>query len=153
MLLARIIPALPLAAIAALSAGAATGQPYRWVDENGVTVYSQTPPPGVAERVDIAPGPGAGETEAARQRLRRQIEQDFDQRGDAAKVAEAEDKMAAAAKQRADACAAARQNLDTLENLGARMLRMPDGTVRRPGEQERLRMMDEARGQIGDACD
>jgi len=141
------------AAIMAL-AGPAPAETYKFVDDNGVTVYSQTPPPGAgAESVHIAPGPGGGETEAARERLGRQIEADFDQRTDDAKAAEEQARSAHTAADRADACAAARQNLQTLENLGARMLRMPDGKVRRPGEQERLNMMEETRGQIADLCD
>jgi hypothetical protein len=129
-------------------------QPYRYVDENGVTVYSQSPPPAApAARVDIAPSPPAADTAAALQRLQQQIEQDFDARGDEARAAEAAATDADAAAKRAEGCAAARRNLQTLENLGARMLRMPDGSVRRPGDEERSEMMDEARTQITDLCD
>jgi hypothetical protein len=132
----------------------APAQPYRYVDENGVTVYSQSPPAAApAVSVDLAPPPPAAETAAALQRLQQQIEQDFDTRGDEARAAEAAATEAAAAAKRAEGCAAARQNLRTLEDLGARMLRMPDGSVRRPGDAERAEMMDAARAQITDLCD
>jgi hypothetical protein len=44
------------AALAALPAAAAL---YKWTDENGRTVYGDTPPPGVkAERISVAAPPG-----------------------------------------------------------------------------------------------
>jgi len=146
-----------LALLIALSGAlpqAASGQPYRYVDENGITVYSQVPPPGAeAATVEIAPAPSDADIDAARERLRSQIEQQFDQSQEQSESAEAQAQQSAAAAQRAKACAAARQNRQTVQDLGARMLRMPDGSLRRVGDDERQAMLDEADQQIAELCD
>jgi hypothetical protein len=44
---------------------AAAAQMYKWIDEKGVTHYSETPPPdGKAAKVDIRPATGASSTSA-----------------------------------------------------------------------------------------
>jgi hypothetical protein len=142
-----------LTVLSGASPQAASGQPFRYVDENGVTVYSQTPPPGAsADAVELAPAPSAADTDAAIERLRGQIEQQFDQRQDQARAKAAEAEEAKAVAQRAEACATARQNRQTLQDLGARMLRMPDGSVTRIGDAERQAMLDEADRQIVELC-
>lgn len=153
--LARLlgITALVLAAPAALPAAAA--QLYRYVDENGVTVYSQTPPPGgeaAAITVDAA-APSAADAAAAREQLREEIERDFDARNEAARAAEEAAEQAAAAKARAENCEAARTNLATLTDLGARVLQMPDGSVTRISDEEREALMRKAEMEIEDLCD
>lgn len=132
-------------------------QVYRYVDEQGVTVFSQHPPPGAAgtpvESVPVAPPPPAAATEAARERLREQIEQSFDQREAQAQSA-AEARVAAAeAAERASACAAARTNLETLQGNPARRLWRPDGTLFLPSAAERDSLIAEARAQIEAHCD
>ena len=68
---------------AALGAATARADFYKWVDEKGVTHYSESPPDtGQAKRVDIAPSPPsatrppvdwkAKEAEVRRQRLRKE---------------------------------------------------------------------------------
>jgi hypothetical protein len=55
---------------------------YRWTDENGITVYSERPPPGAeATRLIPDPGPSPEESERAQQRIRSLVEQDYDRRG------------------------------------------------------------------------
>lgn len=143
-----------LAALSGATPQAVLGQPYRYVDENGITVYSQLPPPGAeAATVEIPPAPSDADVSAARERLRGQIEQQFDQCLEQAGAAEAQAQQAAAAAQRAEACAAARQNRQTVQDLGARMLRMPDGSLSRIGDDERQAMLDEADRQIAELCD
>jgi hypothetical protein len=149
----------PLAALLAWSCTAgwltpAGAQMYRYVDENGVTVYSQVPPRSVdATEIQPDPGPSAAARNAALQRLRRQLESDFDRRSEAKRQAEQQAEEAARAEVRANNCHAARTNLDTLQNLGARHLELPDGRVVTPGEQQRQRLIEDARAQVRENCD
>lgn len=126
---------------------------YRWVDENGVTVYSQTPPPsGDAVKLKKQHAPSTEAANAARERLRKQREQAFDA-DQARKEAEAEQaKQAADDAQRAKNCSGARANLEMFRNLGRRMIRTPDGKIQRLSEEEVKMQIDKARGQIEAHC-
>jgi hypothetical protein len=147
----RHLPAL-LAAL--LCCSIADGAMYRWVDENGVTVYSQTAPMGSdAVRIDRQAGPSQAEQEAARTRLQEQLEQAQDAE-EAKKAAEAEAATKREeAEQRFTACEAARHNLETLRNLGPRMVRTPDGEYRRMSEEEVAAGIAQAQDQIQKSCD
>lgn len=71
--MSRLLPyGLLAAALAASPIVSATGEVYRWTDENGVRHYSDSPPPGqahdtvkVASTARSAPPPSAAETPAA----------------------------------------------------------------------------------------
>jgi len=108
---ARILLASLLAL--ALPAAAAT---YKWVDEKGVTHYSETPPPEgtPAKKIDIAPTPpssGTAKPETADDWKTKELE--FRQRRLKKEHAEADaDK---AADERKDRCITARNRLDVLE--------------------------------------
>lgn len=63
------------AALLALGAGSASGEIYRWVDENGVTHFSQEKPvDSDAKSVDVPPTPPDHVIEEAQQRTTRLIE-------------------------------------------------------------------------------
>jgi phage protein D len=129
---------------------------YRWVDENGVTVYSQTPPPAAdAVKLKATPPPRAEDAEAARKRLEQQRERVFDE-GEARKEAKAEqEKRAKEAQTRhtiAANCEAAKKNLETLQNLGNRMVHTPDGRYLRLSEDEVRTQIEKARRQVKEFC-
>ena len=96
-------------------APAAIGQVYKWVDENGRTQYSESPPPGVkATRVDTGPAgppPAAAKTPDWKQQeiesRKRRIEQD--QKDDAAK------RQSIDAGNREELCRLARRDLNVLQ--------------------------------------
>lgn len=140
--------------LACVCSGGTNAAMYRWVDENGVTVYSQTPPPSApAVRIQKQPGPSPEDEAAARQRLQQQVEQSFDAKEDQ-KQAETERSAEEGERgQRAEACAAARQNLQTMENLGRRFLRTADGELTRPSEDEVAMRIRTAQEQIEEYCD
>lgn len=129
---------------------------YRWVDENGVTVYSQTPPPsGNAVTITKQPPFSADDSTATPERIKKRREQALDE-GEARKEAEAAQaqkvKKAENDGRRAANCEAARANLEKLRTLGRRRVRTPDGKVLRlSGEQVRTRI-EKARIQIEDYC-
>lgn len=141
------------AALLAWHTGTAA-QIYRYVDENGEVVYSQTPPPnGDATTITPDPGPGDAEAAAALERLRRQLEDQFDRRGAGERAAEEAAGQAARAEQRKKNCQAARTNLSTLQNLGGSYLELPDGRVVAPDAGQRRRLIEDAQGHIRDNCD
>lgn len=144
---------VPLLAAGLLLASVGLAQPYRYVDENGETVYSQTPPPGGdAVRVPVLPGPPEAEIEAARTRLQQQLEAEVDAEAAAAKAAEEAGKASAEADLRRKNCAAARQNLETVRNLGTRRLPGADGTLAPVSDEERARLTQQAEQQISEFC-
>lgn len=127
---------------------------YRWVDENGVTVYSQTrPPAGEAVRIKPDPAPDPADAEAARQQLKGQLEQSFDAEEEKKQAAEERSRQKEADTLRAENCRAARHNLDMLQNLGRRAVRTPDGRFLRPSEDEVASMKEKARLDIEEYCE
>jgi hypothetical protein len=127
---------------------------YKWTDEAGQTVYSQTPPPGGnAVRIQAPPAPDPAEVERRRQELQRGIERSFDQAVEReASGAEHRGEERAGATRAAN-CEAARRNLETLQNLGKRRVRTPDGEYLVLSEDDREQQMREARDQISKFCD
>jgi hypothetical protein len=126
---------------------------YKWTDETGQTVYSQTrPPTGNATRIDKAPAPDPAAAEQRRQQLREQLERSYDQETEQGRL-EAEEEEAERQRQtRSKNCEAARKNLQTLENLGRRMVRTPDGDYQLLSEQARQEKMEKARADIEKYC-
>jgi len=127
---------------------------YRWVDETGTTVYSQLPPPGTTPAATIKPdaGPKPEQGTAARERLRDQVAEDFDQRDQQARDAEAAGKQAAEQAARQTNCEAARKNLETLKNHGGGRLRTPDGKTGFLSKDDLAAQQAQARRQIEDNC-
>jgi hypothetical protein len=129
----------------------ASAETYRWVNEEGVVTFSQTPPPDVkAETVEIrntAPSTGG----SSKERLEK-LRQDLADRAEDRELKKAEKKerkeIAAESKKN---CATAKKNLDQLTALGNRLYKTGDNYVRLT-EEERQQKMKEAREQIKEYC-
>lgn len=126
---------------------------YKWVDGDGVTHYSQQPPPsGDAARVRVD-SPPADEIERERQQMEatgERLEVQREQRREAEQEAR---ESATDREQREQRCADLRSSLTKLtEN---RRLLVPDGEegVRRLSEGERQERVAERRSQIEEYCD
>ena len=135
-----------------MAASASSAQTFRWVDENGVVSYSQTPPPsGKAETVEIRPTPqqDPGAAKARLNRLRQQLE---DREEDRQLARESQQKTAAESAKREKNCQAARDNLRNLEGLGNRLLHTSNGEYVRLTEDERQTRMQTARDNIKSYC-
>ena len=124
---------------------------YKWVNEDGVVTYSQTPPPGIeAERVNVRgsnkpTGPSSKEKlDQLRQRMADSVE---DRALEKKKLDEEKSKLAIQSKN----CEAARSNLQKLNGLGNRLYKK-DGEYKRLTEEERQSLMQEAREQIKSNC-
>jgi len=149
-------PRLRLAIVLAglIAAAGAQAAMYKWTDENGQTVYSQTPPPsGVALELKKPAEPDPAEAERAREALRKEIERSYDQAEERERVSDEEAEQQRKDKARAKNCEIARNNLSTIENLGRRRLVTPDGKSVFLSEEERKAKMSEARSNIEKYCD
>lgn len=144
----------PLLILALTCATPLSAETYRWVDENGATVYSQSPPPAGRQAETIKPPPPPAITpEEARRKLDEQRQFLEDRREDR----EIGKEKTAAGKEetqrRSQNCQAARANLKQLEGNTQVRMRDADGQYRRYTEEERQAKMAEARQQIEQYCD
>lgn len=106
--------------LAAVALGATV---YKWIDEKGVTHYSETPPAAErrARKIEVQPASSATADEGGKVEGKswQQKEQEFQKRQAEREEARKQDEAAEAAtrrdaKTREERCAAAKQNLDTL---------------------------------------
>lgn len=150
---AHLVPALSALAFALMAPGQGHAEMYRWLDQTGVTVYSQSPPPsGEATEIRKDPAPRASDVEAARTRLKQQLESEFDDREAETERSAKEAEKEESARRDSEACAAARSNLKTIENLGARRAVTPEGDAVYLSDRQRRDLMDKARDQIRKTC-
>ena len=128
------------------------GKMYRWVDENGVTQYTQIPPPkGDATEVKPPPPPAVSPEEAQR-KLNAQRQQLEDLREDRSlakqKTKEGKEEKAANTKN----CQAARNNLKRLQENPRGRWMQKDGQQTRHTDEERQAKIKEAQDQITEFC-
>ncbi|MDZ7787474.1 MAG: DUF4124 domain-containing protein [Halofilum sp. (in: g-proteobacteria)] len=152
MMVAKLPALCGLALGLVLSAPLQADEIYKWVDEEGVTHYSQQPPPsGDAARVGVDSPPDE-ELERERQEMEatgERLEARREERREAERQARTN---AAEREQREQRCADLRSSLSKLtEN---RRLLVPDGegNVRRLPEEERQERVAERRRQIEEEC-
>ncbi len=133
--------------------GLAQAAMYKWVDEHGVTHYSQFPPSEREHQTVVPPPPPAADPEGAQQRLEDLLKRQDESAKAKTEAAEKRNQAAAEAERRAKNCSIARANLDKLTNLGHRRLTGPDGAAYFPTEEERQQRIAEARKQIEEYCE
>lgn len=148
----RIHIAIALAGIlASPGVGAAM---YKWTDENGQTVYSQSPPPkGNVRQLKKAPGPNPVEAERARETLQREIERSYDEASAREQANGEEEERQRDLEARTKNCDAARSNLTTIRNLGRSRILTPDGEYVFLSEAEREVKINDAQAGIEKYCD
>ncbi len=125
---------------------------YRWVDENGVTQYSQTPPPAQDADKLKPPPPPAESPQEARRRLDLQLQQIDDRREDRELADEERRRKEEERRIARKNCDSARTNLENLQSASRRLVRMHDGSYKRLTEEERQERMQKAREQIETNC-
>ena len=135
--------------------GNAAADVYKWVDDQGQIVYSQSPPPPPKRsvRVKMVPGPDPAEIAHAQEALQQSIERIYEQEEKKRQARAEQDAQKEIQKQRAKNCEIARQNLNTIQNLGRRRIISPDGTPVFLSEEERAARIEEARKNIEAYCD
>jgi len=125
---------------------------FKWVDENGQTHYSQTPPAsGQAVTVDVPPPPPIDPEQA-----RDEIETLIEQQQEAEKTEQLEQqKREEEAQQQAfrdENCRIAQENLTTYQNNPGRRVVDAEGNVTRMVEEDRQQKMQEFQQQIDEFC-
>lgn len=133
--------------------GLAQAAMYKWVDDKGVTQYTQYPPPDHKVQVIAPPPPPAEDPEGAQKKLEATLQKlDAERKADTAAKEEAK-KSAEVAKQRQQYCQAARSNLEKLTTGGRRRVTGPDGVATYLPEEERQKKIAEAKDAIKKSCD
>ena len=131
----------------------AYGKTYRWVDENGVTVYSQSPPPEGEATVVKPPPPPATPPDEAWKKLNEQRLKLQDNREDRTEAKEKEQKQEVSEEIRRKNCEISRENLKQLEGLPPRLVRTSDGKYVPITEEDRQKRIKETRDQVKEFCD
>ena len=130
----------------------ATAKSYRWVDENGVTIYSQSPPPSGDATVIKPPPPPATPPEEAMKKLKEQqaaIDKSRSKKNEADKKDGKEAKNAEIKKQ---TCEASKKNLEQLELHPRVRMKMDDGSYKQLTDEERTAEIQEAKKGIEKYC-
>ena len=142
-----LLPILALCCFAAAEAGM-----YRWVDENGVTVYSQTPPPDRQSVSIAAPPPPARNSQDTTGVLEEQMKKFQDRRDLKTENAERQAETDALQAKRDQDCQAARHNMTILEGPPRKLISTPDGQYHRLDPEERQEQIDKAQKLIDEYC-
>lgn len=136
----------------ALASGAAEARTYKWVDENGVTQYTQTPPPkGDYDKIK-GPGAPAVNPDKAQMDLEQRLKDYEKRRDDSQKQREESGKTSQEAAQNKADCEKSRQNLKNFE-LHPRMKYTDEkGNVSYMTDADRQKKMQEIRDTIKKVC-
>ncbi len=143
---------IPLVLILSLLAPfAAHGEMYKWVDENGITQYTQYPPrDGKAEKIKPPPPPAIS-SEEANEQLKAKTEE-FDKRRATAVEQESKRNEEAARQARISKnCEIAQQNMAFLDR-GRPRYREGDGSIASLTDETRQAKMQQAREQVEKFC-
>jgi len=125
---------------------------YRWVDENGVTVYSQKPPPSGPITIIKPPPPPAISPEEAQRKLDAQQQRLEDLREDRALEKKAAREKKAESERLKSNCEAAKRNLAGLIARPHARQKGSDGEYRYITEEARQKKMQEAKEHIQENC-
>lgn len=148
-----------IALAGALLAGhAAAAQFYKWTDENGVTHYSEAPPPEtVKNSTEVkVPSRQPSGTEAAAQNLQKQREAALKALDEAGKKKPQPTPTAAAKgdkEKNAERCKQLQANLAVMENSGRVSEKDEKGEKRYLTEEEKAKRLDDTRRQIKAYCE
>lgn len=144
--------ALIVAGVGLLAAQPGLAKTYKWVDENGVTQYTQTPPPkGDFQNIKAPPKPAIAPSEAKRQ-LQDKVDAYDERRTEGAKSEQEADKTRTdTAKRQAD-CAQAKKNLEYFQTHSRIKFTDKDGNVSVLPEEERQKKMATSRENVQKLC-
>lgn len=133
--------------------GAADARMYRWVDENGTTVYSQSPPAsGEAAEVKINTSTSTPRKQPATDVATQSSDPSQESAGKPANGPSKEE-IAESNKIKSENCAAAQHNLNLYTSLGNKLVKTPDGLYKRLTEEERQQKIEQSKAQISEFCD
>lgn len=127
-----------IATLAALSVSAAQAEMYRWTDDQGRVVYSQTPPPDgrASSTVAAPPAPSAEQVQAAKAKYAKPKESMSDEELAAEQEKEASKAKKVDSEKMEEQCAIARKNLQTMESRPRNSLYSTGGDYKRYTNEE-----------------
>ena len=136
------------AALTLVCTSAMATQLYRWVDENGVTQFSQQPPAeDQYQRLQVKPAPELGTGSLAPA-----ADASAEEQTEATEPAAAPQPTPEQQAKLAEQCDALRANLTTMQNNPRLRRTLEDGTVERIGEDERQAMIAKAQADLQEHC-
>lgn len=124
---------------------------YKWLDDSGNTVYSQTPPRDrqyETIRTKSTPGSTATRSSGTSSSAIKSLEEGATVRKEKEKEAK---KDAEIKQKRAIECEKAKKNVETFTIY--RRVRQPDGSVVRLDDNDRAKLLEEAKQNVADLCD
>ncbi len=126
---------------------------YKWVDSDGETHYSQSPPPS-GQAKEIAPPPTPSATRQLQKSANSEASsaaQGDDKSADEEKGPSAKE-LAASESIKKENCGLAKSNLDLYVNLGRKILKTPDGLYKRLTEDERQEKIKQSQEAVKEYC-
>jgi hypothetical protein len=127
-----------------------TAEAYKWVDKDGKINYTQLPPPSGYEWETVRETPSPAVTSAPPATV---LQERFEE-----KQKEKENEAAVAGQEKKNAeikqlnCDAATRNLAVLEQEGQRRYMNAEGELLRPTDEERQKLIDQAKQQMKKYC-
>lgn len=126
---------------------------YRWVDENGVTVYSQSPPPsGKATIIKTPPPSPSSKPGETLDKLKARLNELNESNRKKSEAKAKEKKAAEDAEKNQRICEDAKKHLAYLEGIGRLKKKMDDGNYKILAEEEKTAEMDKTRETISEYC-
>lgn len=140
--------------VALLAAGPVSAAMYRWVDDSGAVVYSQSPPPDGRTASTVAPPPPpSSSADTERQQLEGRLKQADEARKKEQEGRKTQQDAATKDADRRRNCEAARQNLELIQNRPPQTrFQMPNGEYRRFTDEEREAELQKAREFVEKNC-
>ncbi|MDX1750643.1 MAG: DUF4124 domain-containing protein [Methylophaga sp.] len=146
------IPQLSCCCLALVFAMTVQADAYKWVDDDGEVIYSQTPPVDKPfEKMDTPPPPSMN-PEAAKKELELLIEQQkaTDEAREEQQQNQQQEEQAAEAL--AENCRIAKYNLQQYQDNPGRRMMDSEGNVTRPTEEERQQKISTLKQQVNQFC-
>lgn len=131
---------------------ASLGRVYRWVDANGLTHFSQTPPPSGRYEQMQPPPPPAEDPRKARERINKLNQHFQDQLKAEQQQTRKTHKAKQAKKRQAQRCQQAKQRLTALTIRPHILVKSGDGHVRRMTEPQRQTDIKATKARIAKFC-
>ena len=148
----NLIGSLVLAVLFAVTSGIAQAKIYKWVDENGITQYTQQPPPkGSATEVNVPAAPSAPPAEQLRD-LQDHLEALNKRQEEELRSEQETEAQRADREQLAADCKRIREQLAVVSNNPRLMEESEDGTRIRMTEERRQERIALAKQQLQEHC-
>lgn len=133
--------------------GAVHADVYKWVDAQGQTHYSQTPPPaGQSAKLIETDKPPSVDVESQQKEIESLIQQQAEDKEQQEQRLAKQRQQAQLAEENAKKCKLARHNLQQYQNNPGRRVMDSEGNVTRPSEEDRQEMIKRLQEAVTEFC-